>query len=487
MAGQIRVCLKNEDRMRMLRPLANDFALFAEHSFRCLGFEIAEVQREMATFMSSGEERLCLMAARGFSKTYLVSLYACWRWLRNPHLKIKVMSNSHRRAVEITSQILHFIHRLPYTKHLRPKSRRVSRTSFNIHGALVEKESSLQSISVGSNQTGSRIDLLIADDVESEHTLDEAARTTVLNSLREASSMLHPPTSRPFYKRFKGNLPKPERTVLVALGTYATRDSLYIPPADGSPHFLKGAVIRKWSALKDDGTSRFPERFTTEYLTGLRDRYLDHAYWTLQFMLDPEAIKTDVSPFKLDLMRSYALPAQTLTNMTAYIDPSAGGTDWTVCVVGGNLAGKLYIHDIVAFKGETSGVMLGKVADVLASHKTVRNVTIENNSGAYPELLQKILLDKSLPIKVLEHKNTQNKLRRVLENAEPPLNSGECVFNARVLEDSRLVQEMGAWRYDSLPSSSQNDDFMDAIASWIYLNKRLMGRKPAIIGDVCIA
>ena len=473
---------------KVLKRVANSFPLFVQMSLRHLGFEMANVQREMAEFLECGEERVCLMAARGYSKTYTICLYACWRWLRNPHLKVKVMSNSFARSKEITAQILHFLNRLPYTQHLKPRFARTSRTTFNINNAWIEKEPSLQSISVGSNQTGSRIDLLIADDVESEHVLEQSHRDVVLNSLREASSMLHPPATRPFYKRYKGAIPKPERTVLVALGTYATRDSLYITPKDGSAHFLQGATVRKWAALDAAGNSTFPERFSTEYLTTLRDKYLDRAYWTLQFLLDPDAIELDVSPFKMDTIRSLALSSANVLRPTVYVDPSNGKNDYMVAVVGGIADGKLVIQDVIADRDRTSDAMLADiVAKIHRKYPNAREYAIENNVGAFPELLSRALQDAGVVAKVVPVRNTRNKLVRVLENCEPLLHSGDCRFVASVLDDQRIVKEAAAWRYNSLPTATEHDDFFDAIAGWIAVNKDKLNRRPARIGDVMIA
>jgi len=468
------------DKQRIyLTRLVNDFPYFVEESLKFIGLKPSNIQLEMANHLTCGEERIAIFASRGYAKTYLACLYVCWRFLRNRHLKVKVISNSYTRATEITGQILHFIKNIPFLSFLTPERLNAGRTRFNVAGAMIEKDYSLHAISVESKNTGGRADLVIADDVEAEDCNTTDKRNTVLTSVQEVSAVLHPQETRFFNRKWIDKnltIPKPDRTVFVCLGTYATVNSIYLIPEDEStPHFLRGASIRKWAALDTEGNSTFPERFSTEYLRNVRDKYVSTTYWALQYMLDPTLIVGSACPWKIEKIKEFAIDEQRLPQMFAFIDPSSGG-DYTVCVIGGIWNKKLYIHDILSYKDVASDESFASICDYIKANKEVKHVVIESNIQGYQVVFKNIMKQKGVIANVGEYRAKGDKHTRTLETLEPLLNSGDIVFCKKLLYNNLLMKEMAAWTFTELPSGACHDDFMDAISSFARVNLEKIGR-----------
>lgn len=449
--------------------IANNFRLFVEVSMTYMGFTPGQIQLEMAEFMGSGEKRLAIFAARGFSKTYIVCLHICWSWLRNKHLKFVVLSNDIVKAKKIAYQCLQFLKVLPWLRHLSPKNKNVSKESFRLPGSLLEKEASLQVISVGSNATGLRCDRVYVEDAESENIDSHDKRQNVLESLQQMTALIHEPLKRPFYKRFNGEVPLPERTELICTGTFASTESIHIVPNNDSKHFLRGAKTKTFPALNEQGESAFPERISTSFLLDQRDNYLTYTYWCLQYLLDPSKVIGTECPFKMDKIKKHAVPEKKINNMSAFIDTASGG-DFSVLVVGGLFERKLYIHDILYYNNETSEESLIKFVDYI-NRNSIREVCVEGNLATPVQIFKRLCREKKSNVRIEELHVIGNKHNRVLNMLEPSLHSGDVILNEKLLDQKhQLVKEMNAWTYNSEPPSNVHDDCCDALASFVKLH-----------------
>lgn len=472
--------------------LATDFVRFTRYCLKQLGFTPAKIQIEIAQFLQTGDARICVLAARGFGKTYIVSgLYPCWRWLRNPHLKIKILTQSHNRGVEIAEQIINFIRTIDVLQHLAPKRENASKTKFRIRGAMFEKDPSLNVISVGSRATGGRVDLAILDDICDETFDTHERRLTVHKAARQVSAMLHEPKNRPFYRQLK-EVPIPERTQIVVAGTYESTESVYIVPQDKSPHFLRGAKIRKWPALNEQGRSNFEERLSTEYLTEMRDNHYDSIYWALQFQLDPDAVQWDACPYKIDKIRQYAIDAPKPPIMWAVCDPSSGN-DFTTCVIVGVVNGRLYVYDILAYQNMTSYQSLSKIGDYLKATPEIKTFYIEGNNAAYLDVYREVQRERMVFTKLEPFYATGDKHKRTMQQLEPTINSGSVVFNKKIIDNPnhaggvQMFKEIAATTYKEGPPEHIHDDVLDTVAHAVRLLKDKIARPGTAVSPRLIA
>jgi predicted phage terminase large subunit-like protein len=454
--------------------LVNSFAEFLAYTLDYMGYEMAPIQRKMAEALASGNPRIGLIASRGFSKTTIVSSYICWRWLRCPHLKVKVLSNSFNRASEITAHVLHQIRTLPILSHLKPDVKSVNRTRFRLKGSWPEKDYSLTATSVYSKLSGSRADLVIADDAASDQTQTQALRDVILASLQECSALLHPVDSRPFYKRYKGNIPKYERTQFVCVGTYESVDSVYRIPDDMSPHPLRGANVYHFPALNEQGESNFPERFSTDYLKEIRDKYTSGLYWACQFQCDPASVQSEARPFKIDKIRAHSTEAPDTATWFAAVDPSfADGNDYFVLTIGNAANGKIYIIDQ---KGWNTGGIDNVVEQMCVHIKQhcpkLKTISVEINNSAYDVILQTALRKHGILASVVPYRSHTNKLERIINIMEPLLNSGTVVITPKALTNTQLLREFNDFTYSNLP---KNDDFVDCMTALVEQNKSKVG------------
>ena len=125
------------------------------------------VQFDIADFIQTKEKRIIISAFRGVGKSWVTSCYVCHQLLLNPQIKILVISASKQRADDFSTFTLRLIEEMPVLKHLIPSDKqRKSKVAFDVSSALASHAPSVKSLGITSNITGSRADLVIADDVE---------------------------------------------------------------------------------------------------------------------------------------------------------------------------------------------------------------------------------------------------------------------------------------------------------------------------------
>ncbi|MCW2286853.1 hypothetical protein M2320_004670, partial [Rhodoblastus acidophilus] len=124
----------------------------------------------------------------------MTSAYVLWELLRDPQKKIFVVSASKQRADSFTTFTLRLIEEMPILSHLRPKeNQRSSRIEFDVGPAIADQSPSVRSVGITGQLTGSRADIIIADDVE---VLNNSAtadmREKLLERTKEFSAILKP-------------------------------------------------------------------------------------------------------------------------------------------------------------------------------------------------------------------------------------------------------------------------------------------------------
>ena len=127
-------------------------------------------------------------------KSWLTSAYVVFRLLHNPRLNVLVVSASKQRADDFSTFTLRLINEIQVCQHLKPREdQRNSKIAFDVGPAPASQAPSVVSKGITSQITGSRADLIIADDVESlNNSATFLMREKLLSSIAEFEAVLKP-------------------------------------------------------------------------------------------------------------------------------------------------------------------------------------------------------------------------------------------------------------------------------------------------------
>ena len=437
------------------------------------------IQYDIAEYIQQGPKRRVVQAFRGVGKSWITSAYVCHQLLLDPTKNILVVSASKQRADDFSTFTLRLISEMPILKHLKPlESQRNSKVAFDVGPAPASHAPSVVSKGITSQITGSRADLIVADDVES---LNNSATQTMRDKLSEG------------IKEFDAVL-KPGGDI-VFLGTPQTESSIYsvlpergfktqIWPARypnksqkrGYGNYLAPQILKKIEddpELKSQPTD--PDRFDSEDLME-REASYGRTGFALQFMLDPSLSDADRYPLKLaDLVVMSLNPREgpekpvwaasaenmiqdlpnvgmpgdrfygpvtlgdgswaSYTGSVMAIDPSGRGADETAYAVVKMLNGFLFVTDAGGLPGGYSDDTLKRLA-VVAKEQEVNLIIVESNfgDGIVAELFKKHIIQTKQRILVEEVRANVRKEERIIDTLEPILNQHRLVVNKSVVE-----------------------------------------------------
>ena len=196
----------------MIPEAIKDFRNFLYLAWDHLGLpDPTPIQYDIAEFLQNGPKRRVIQAFRGVGKSWITSAYVCHQLLLDPSKNILVVSASKQRSDDFSTFTLRLISEMPMLNHLIPnENQRNSKIAFDVGPAPASHAPSVVSKGITSQITGSRADLIVADDIES---LNNSATQTMRDKLSEA------------IKEFDAVL-KPDGNIVV-LGTPQTESSLY--------------------------------------------------------------------------------------------------------------------------------------------------------------------------------------------------------------------------------------------------------------------
>ena len=440
--------------------------------------EPTPVQLDIAYNLQHGPKRYIIEAFRGVGKSYITSAYVVWRLLLNPQTRIMVVSASKNRADRFTTFTLDLLTRLgPLTEHLLPRpGQTCSKVAFDVGPATPDQSNSVISQGITGQLTGSRADVIVADDIESwNNSQTPGMRESVHAAVAEFESIIKPvPEAR-----------------IIFLGTPQTEDSLYnklaqqnyevdiwpsrVPVSvDSYGGRLANYIIEIASKTKA-GDPVDPVRFDDAELYE-RELSMGRSSFALQFQLDTSFSDLDRYPLKLEDLCVLDLdteivpdkvvygksPEQEIKDITCWglgsdrfyrpmhisqnlmkpsykvmsIDPSGRGSDETSYAVVSTLGGQFFTHRCNGLTGGYSDETLSTLADI-ANEEKVQEIFVESNmgDGMFTTMLEKVLAVKGYKIKVSEIHNSTNKERRIISTLEPVLNSHKLIFGRRVLEE----------------------------------------------------
>jgi hypothetical protein len=489
-----------EDRLTAVK---NDFRLFVFVLWKHLGLpDPTRIQYDIAQFLQHGPSRGMISAFRGVGKSWLTSAYVVWLLLRDPDLKIMVVSASKERADAFSVFVKRIISELEFCRHLIPqKHQRNSAISFDVGPAKPDHSPSVKSVGITGQITGSRADIIIADDVEVANNSDtQVARDKLSEAVKEFSAILKPDPG-----------PEEKRMVprIIYLGTPQTEDSLYNKlPERGYTVTIWPAEMPKDEDLPKYGDTLAPIVFTLDLKTGepvdpqrfneedLRARKAEYgrAGYQLQFMLNTSLSDEERYPLKMadllvtpldsskapmgftwmphpDRRLSGDTPNMAMNGDYFYwpqaahditmeyegivmsIDPSGRGKDETGYAIVAQLNGYQFVLACGGFQGGYDRETVLKPLAMLAAKYKVSEIVVESNfgDGMFNEIFLPVLR-KIHHCGLEEVRSSTQKERRIADTLEPVMNSHKLVIDPQVIQDDyKSIQ-----KYESEVRSSKS-------------------------------
>ena len=475
-----------------------------------------DCQYDISSFLQHGPKRCGIIAFRGVGKSFLTSALAVWLLYWDADIKIMVVSASEARANAFSQFCLRLIREMPELQHLEPTpDQRRSLQAFDVRGAQIDHSPSVRSIGITGQLSGSRADVIIADDVEiPKNSMTQLQREKLEELVKEFDAVLKPlPTSRIIY-----------------LGTPQCEDSLYNKLA------MKGYMFRIWPARKPSlaqeakyegklapymsnldvpvGSTTEPLRFSNEDLEEREISYGKSGF-ALQFMLDTSLsdalryplkcsdfivmdIDVDVAPTKVTYGSSddqlLKLPCAGLKGdrwygpmlvstdfmefqgSVMYIDPSGRGNDKTAYAVVKMCNGTLYLRRAGTLEGGYDSASLTALANVAKTEK-VTLIQVEGNFGdGMFAALMKPILSRIYPCMIESRNVSKQKELRIIDTLEPVLNAHRLVIDRQILVNDATVEQQHSLVYQlSRMTKDKNavahDDLIDAVegavAYWV--------------------
>ena len=473
------------------------------------------IQYNIADYLQNGSKRIVIEAFRGVGKSWITSAFVCHQLLLNPQRNILVVSASKNRADDFSTFTQRLISEMPLLHHLKPREdQRHSKVSFDVAPARASHAPSVKSLGVTSQLTGSRADLIIADDVESaNNSQTQLMRDRLGETVKEFDAIIKPEVGR-----------------IVFLGTPQTEMSLYNDLEE------RGFQTRVWTALyptptqqinlgsklaptitedlkkdkKLEGKPTDPKRFDEVDLMERQASY-GRSGFALQFMLDTTLSDLEKYPLKLnDLIVVSGLstwkeaPAKIqwasstdqiknidseLPNVGDYyvapmylsdeyapfegsvmaIDPAGRGADRTGFAVVKMLHGILYVTACGGLIGGYSDITLEELATI-AKHQNVNYVVLESNFGdGMATALLKPIMARIHPCSIEEVRHSKQKELRIIDTLEPVMNQHRLVVSQELIKDDfkldldhQLFKQMTRITKDK--GSIRHDDQLDALS-----------------------
>ena len=407
---------------------------------------------------------------------------------------------------------------MPILQHLKPRDdQRHSKVSFDVAPARASHAPSVKSLGVTSQLTGSRADLIIADDVESaNNSQTQLMRDRLGETVKEFDAIIKPEVGR-----------------IVFLGTPQTEMRLYNDLEE------RGFNTRVWTAiyptqtqqvnlgnklaptiteaLKEDkklvGKPTDPQRFDEVDLMERQASY-GRSGFALQFMLDTTLSDLEKYPLKLNdlivvsgldtwkeaptkiqwassvdqiknidselpnvgLKGDYYVAPMYMSEQYApfegsvmSIDPAGRGADRTGFAVVKMLHGVLYLTACGGLIGGYSDSTLEELSTI-AKHQNVNYVVIESNFGdGMATALLKPIMARIHPCSIEEVRHSKQKELRIIDTLEPVMNQHRLVVSQELIKDDfkhdldhQLFKQMTRITKDK--GSLRHDDQLDALS-----------------------
>lgn len=518
-----------------LDPRLKDFRNFLYMAWGHLGLPTpTKVQYQIAEYLQHGPKRCVIQAFRGCGKSYVSAGYVLWRLLLDPKLNFLVISASKSRSDDFSTFCLRLLSEMPLLEHLKPtEEQRCSKVAFDINGAPASQAPSVKSIGITGQITGSRADVIIADDVE---VLNNSATEGMRHKLSET------------IKEFDAVIKPLETSKVIYLGTPQSYNSIYkmlpergfktcVWPSRFPTEKERIAYGDSFSTdLRDElhndptllGKPTDPQRFSEADLME-REASYGRSGFALQFQLNTSLSDHNRYPLKLsDLivmtlnpdmgpqkavwasspeLAWHELPNVGLNGDRFYrpmsivepwvkydgccmsIDPSGKGRDETAYAVVKMLHGQLFLAEIGGLMEGYSPKSLETLAEVAKKHGVNAVIIEENFGGGMFTSLIKPVFARIHPCNIEEVRHSKQKEARIIDVLEPVMSSHKLIVDSDLVrKDYADCDVRGldtALKYSLFYQMSRitrdrgalsNDDRLDALAMAVQYWVEQMGR-----------
>ena len=515
-----------KDWIGLPEPLSSDFRYFLVLVWRHLTLpDPTPIQLDIASYMQHGSKRRIVEAFRGVGKSWMAAAYVLWLLRADPQKKIMVVSASKTRADDFTMFCIRLIREMPMLQCLEPDrdEQRSAVNRFDVRPSIPDQSPSVKAVGIFGQLTGSRADLILADDVETPTTSwSVGMREKLLSAVGEFNAILKPGGEIMFL-----GTPQTEESIYNKLGQRAYQVRIW--PARYPKSFAKYgdalAPVIAELCQEQPGQPTDPGRFSEMDLLERETSYGRSAF-ALQFQLDTTLSDQERFPLKLaDLMvlevsdhapeklvwssgaeyrisdlpvvgfngDYYHRPAYIhgdwlpFQGCVMFIDPSGRGLDETAYAVVAHLNGNLYLLESGAYReGYTEPVLQGLAA--AAKRQKVNLILLEDQFGqGMLESLLKPYLQTQHPCTIETVRSNVQKERRIIAALEPVLNQHRLVVSRSVVEkdarsrDEEAVEKRLAYQlFHQLTHLTvdrgclAHDDRLDALAGAVqYWNESL--------------
>ena len=511
----------NKQTEKLIQEAVESFPVFATHLWHYLRLPSpTPVQYQLADYLQNGPDRRIIMAYRGCGKSFLTAGYVLWRLRRNPDTKVLVISAAQDRADAFSVFCHDLLRNWFMVKDLFPSdTQRFSKVAFDVYGAKPDQSPSVRSSGIFGQITGSRADLIVADDVETPQSCEtQLIRDKLRESIKEFDSVIKPGGE------------------IVFLGTPHTQDSIYAklemagyscriwpalyPTAKKRQNYYGHRLAPKIQSELDEDKSLAghpvdPRRFGWEELEA-RQLSIGKSTFNLQFLLDISLSDEEKFPLKLKDLCVFRLnrergpdkvvwmangdkaldlpsvglhgdlfykPAQIGSEFLEYtgvvmsVDPSGRGSDELGYAVVAYLNGNLFLLASGGLRGGYSEANLKKLALIGKEYK-VKQILVESNLGLgmFSELLKRYL-GTIYPCSIEEVRHTKQKEVRIIDTLEPVLNQHRLMVDTDVITQDLATTEcyptetrsqyqlfFQLTRITKEKNSIRHDDRLDALA-----------------------
>ena len=482
--------------------------------------------------MKCPQKRFIIEGFRGVAKSFITCAYIVWCLWNNPQLKCLIVSASKDRADANAVFIRRIIYLLDFLSDLKPRDgQRNTQNLFDVGLAIPDISPSVKSVGITGQITGSRADILVADDVEiPNNSSTQVRRDKLFEDVKEFDAIIKPGDS----------------SKIIYLGTPQNEMSLYnelqnrgygvfvfpiVYPETPEEREYYGDKLAPFIAEPYDrnpelyaGKPTDPKRFTEEEIEERRLSY-GKAGFSLQFKLNTNLsdyekyplkvqdlivseVDLDESSLKWSWSSSYEYRLNTLpcvavkgdyfyrefgrsketakyTGTVMAVDPSGRGTDETAYSIVKYLNGYLFVVEVGGYSEGYSDSVLTQLANK-AKVYGVNEIVVEANfgDGMFTQLFKPIL-NKIHPCSIQEVKNTKQKEARIIDTLEPVMMRHKMIVAESVIKDDYIIYENKGQNYSLIyqltrlsrdKGSLSHDDRLDsltmAVSYWLEVMDR---------------
>ena len=464
--------------------MLTDFSTFLRVLWHHLHLpEPTRAQLAMARYLQHGGPRLQLQMFRGCGKSWVTAAFVMWTLYVDKDKKVMVVSASKQRADDFSLFCQTCITSYAFLQHLdnSGKDNRWSRVSFDVKGCEPAQSPSVKSVGITSAMTGSRADLIVADDIENPgNSASDIQREKLLHLTTEFESILVPkPASRIVYL----GTPQSMFTVYSKLEIRGYK-ALVWPSRFPSPEAMSsydGRLAEELEAdIREQGIENLAGKPTdtrfSDTLLREREAVMGKASFQLQFQLDTSMSDLLRYPLRLGDIPVVSLdprkapgtiiwsqdPVNRITDLEAVslpgdhwyrparlgddwhdwpadtiisVDPSGRGKDETAVGILSQLAGNIYLRAMRGFQDGYSDDTLTAILK-LGKQFGASMCLVESNfgDGTVIALLQKHARELQIPMAFEETRAFVRKEERLLDSLEPVTTQHRLVVCRSVVE-----------------------------------------------------